>query len=153
MRRDRKRQIDWNQLGFQSRESGRVDTGLMLLIGDAAQRLKDVYSKKQLAELFAIPVQGTMKPEERLTEILNVLEFWPGDILQGAVEFGASWHALTEVASAPAENVDAEAVFTFVDDYVQRHATWPKVDSMRRLIGKAPTRKLPGDMEGQGALM
>lgn len=147
MRRDTNRRIDWNQLGFIKRESERVDTGLMLLIGDAVERLKDVYSKDQLAELFAVPVQGKMTPRERLNEILNVREFWPGDILMGAIEFGAPWHSLTEVAAK--EDVDREAVFEFVDDYIERHAAWPKVDTMRRLIGSAPTRKLPGDVEEQ----
>lgn len=154
MRRDRNRNINWNQLGFISRplkQSEHVDTRLMLLIADAAQRLKDVYSRDQLAELFAIPVQGGVKPRDRLNEILHVREFWPGEILQGAVEYGAPWHALTEVATK--EGVDREEVFEFVDDYVQHHAAWPKVDTMRKLVGLAPTRKGPGDADGQGALL
>lgn len=146
----RGRNIDWNQLGFIKR-SNRVDTHLMLMIADAADLLKDRYSQEQLAELFAVPGQGGVSPKDRLREIQQVREFWPGDILMGAVEFKAPWHSLVEVAHT--DGVDKETVFTFVDDYITRKHAWPKVDDIRRLIGRAPTTRLPGEQEGQGALL
>lgn len=144
--------IDWNQTALIKR-SERVDTPLLLLIEDAARRLEGVYSREQLVHLFAVPGQGGVTPLDRMHEMTVVREFWQADegLLVMAIEYNAPWHSLLEPARH--EGVDQAAVFEFVRDYLRHNPAWPTVDTMRRFIGAAPTRRLPGDVEGQGSLL
>jgi hypothetical protein len=36
---------------------------------------------------------------------------------------------------------------------LERKFAWPKIDTMRRWIGRAPTKKGPGDAVGQESLI
>jgi hypothetical protein len=149
----RGRNVDWNQLGF-VKLSDRVDTHLMLLIADAVDVLETCkpgrYSREQMAELFAVPGQGGVTPKDRLRELMQVVEFWDGGLLQAAIELNAPWHTMTEVARS--EGIDSAAVFTFVDEYIERKGAWPHVDDLRRFMGKKPSKRLPGEQEDQGVL-
>lgn len=141
--------IDWRQIGL-VRRSDQIDTRRMLMVAEAASRLADAYSVEQLAELFAVPVQGGVSAEARMREALSVFIFWPDRLLAAAAEYGAPWHALVEPARwDDISHADAAA---FVDNHIDRWQRWPSVGSTRRRFGRVTNHRPAGDVEGQETL-
>lgn len=141
--------IDWRQIGL-VRRSDQIDTRRMLLIAEAAGLLDGLYSLEQLAELFAVPVQGGVSAEARLREALSVSTFWRPRMLAEAARLGAPWHALVEPARWDDVAIaDAQA---FVDNHIARWQRWPSVGSTRRRFGRVTNHRTPGDVLGQEVL-
>lgn len=145
------RRINWTQLGLIKR-ADEVDVRIMLLIVDAVQKLGDAYSEEQMAELFALPVQGAVSYVERLREGKAVAAFWEGGLLQAALEFKAPWHSLVEAANDKKLLEDPAAkqeFFTKVEAFLLRNHEWPLVGTLRQWRGRPSNHRPKGDQPGQ----
>lgn len=129
----------------------------VLMAADMAELLTDAgYTVRATAEALAavIPTQGNVTPHDRLKEILDVTRAYTPEFLVWARKLkGVSWSSLYEPARAWRNHeIEREAVEHFMRDFVARTGRFPRPDDMRRLLGKAPGHKQPGDEPGQGQL-
>lgn len=125
----------------------------LLAAGDAAELLIEAgYPLDLTARMLAaaIPTQGNVTPEDRLREILNVVQAWPRASLLKAREAGASWHALVEPARWWRRGeINGMDMVRFADEVLASTGRWPRPDAFRRRFGYEPGHKGPGDVPGQ----
>ncbi len=149
----RSRPVSFQQLGL-IKQSDRIDTRVMLLIADVADRIGS-YDDDQLVEILRIPVQSNVSAKERLAEARAVVEFWDSGFLQAALEFDAPWHALVEAAKDENLRTDprlSEHFFTQLEDFLLKQHKWPKVGTLRQWRGRPSNHREKGDVEGQESL-
>lgn len=129
----------------------------VLVVADMAEALLELgYTMRGTAEALAniIPTQGNVTAHDRLKEILDVTRAYTPEFLLFVRRLkGVAWHSLREPARAwRNREIEREEVEQFMRDFVERTGRFPRPDDMRRLLGKAPGHKGPGDQKGQGSL-
>jgi hypothetical protein len=100
------------------------------------------------AELFALPTESGVGPEERLEQARRVLDWWPPELLLEASRIEVPWHLLYEPTRW--DDVEHREVWKFVDAYRQTRGRWPSVGALRERFGRRhnhPVRVPPGQSE------
>jgi hypothetical protein len=155
MSRYRSKYTSFQQLGL-IKQSDAVPTRMLLLIVDAVYRLGSSYTREQMAEMFDIPVQGSVTRLQRLAEAEAVAAFWSSTgLTEAALEFDAPWHALTEPAQDKELTSDPEkreAFFAKLDDFLLANHRWPKIGTIRQWMGRPSNHREKGDVAGQDSL-